>query len=95
MTKKKRGGGNLRAMVASCTGFPMEGIADIPTVYCKGDREVTVDGCGGILMYSDAEIVLKTKCGTCTICGEALSMTDFLRESLTVRGTIACVRFGR
>lgn len=95
MVKKKRASGDLRAMVASCTGFPMEGIADIPTVYCKGNSEVTVDGCGGILMYSDTEIVLKTKCGTCTVCGAALSMADFLRESLTIRGTIESVRFGR
>ena len=97
VTKKKRTSGGLRAMsaIASCTGFPIEGIVEIPTVYCKGDYEVTVDGCTGILVYSDTEIVLRTKRGTCTVCGEGLSMADFIRESLGIRGRIESIRFGR
>ena len=95
MAKKKRSPRGLRAAsaIAAYTGFPIEGLCRIPTVYCKGDCEAAVDGCLGILVYSDTEIVLKTELGTCTICGENLSMADFLRDSLLVRGRIESIRW--
>ena len=95
VAKKKRTSRNLRApsAIAAYTGFPIEGLCRIPTVYCKGDCEAAIDGCLGILAYSDTEIVLKTELGTCTIRGEGLSMADFLRDSLLVRGRLESIRW--
>lgn len=95
MAKKKHTSGKIRAAaaVAAFTGFPIEGICSIPTIYCKGDCEVAVDGCLGILEYSETQITLKTSIGTCTLCGEGLFMSDFIRDSLLVRGRIHNICF--
>lgn len=95
MSAKKRLSGKLRAASAfsACTGFPLEGLCDIPTIYCRGNQEAAVDGCMGILSYSDTQITLRTALGKCTICGNALSMSNFMRASLLIRGTIESICF--
>lgn len=58
------------------------------------DREAVVDGCRGILEYSESCIRLCTGALTVRFCGEGLTMRSFGSTGAVVAGKIRSVDFG-
>ncbi len=83
--KRKHPVGNA---LSRLTGFPVEGLCNMPVFLCKGRAEVAVEGCRSILEYSDTRIRLHMGDDVLTVQGEGLSMSDFHRDALTIRGHI-------
>ncbi len=76
--------------------IPADQTARIPVFVIRGKREIEVEGCTGILEYEPARIVLAVgkEGDRFTVAGRGLSLEDFSRGNLFVRGEIACARFG-
>ncbi len=74
--------------LSNLTGFPIEGLCDIPVLLCKGTMEVQVEGCRSILEYGDTRVKLNLGKEMLTVTGSALALSDFHRNCLTVRGQI-------
>ena len=83
----------LAAMLSDLTGFPVESLSDIPVLLCKGSCEMLAEGCRSILEYSENRIRLDMGKETLVIEGEKLTMSDFHRDTLTIRGSICSIRW--
>ena len=72
---------------------PVSTMADIPVFTIRGKREIEVEGCTGSLESEENRIVLAAgRCGRFTVTGADLTLSDFRRRILLVRGEIASVR---
>ena len=78
----------LTALLADLTGFPPEGLTDMPVLLCRGTMEVMTEGCRAILEYGDTRIRLDMGREILCVEGEVLTMSDFHRNCLTIRGDI-------
>jgi len=84
----KKNGMRAAAILSSLTGLPTESITDVPILLVKGRGETVIDGCTGVLEYSDTRICLNMDGHRLSICGTGLTMSDFRRNCMTVRGRI-------
>lgn len=85
---KRNNRSRLAAMLSELTGFPVESLSDMPVLLCKGSMEILTEGCRSILEYGDTRIRLDMGRETLCVEGENLSMSDFHRNCLTIRGCI-------
>ena len=90
MKKRKR---NITEVVADTVGFPETLSLSTPDVHIIGTREISVDGCRGILVYETAEVVLRLKDRAMTVTGEDLTLKTFFASHVTVRGRISSISF--
>ncbi len=57
------------------------------------NKEISVEGCTGVLEFSDCYIKLKIKSGTLDIYGVSLKINGYEEKTLTVTGEIKSVEF--
>jgi len=69
-------------------------VASLPVFIIRGEHEVEVDGCQGILEYEPERIVLAIKNGKFTVVGRCLTLSDFRSGVLYIRGDIRAAAFG-
>lgn len=79
--------------LSALTGVPPEGFCDMPTLLCRSNMEIQVEGCRAILAYSDTEIQLDLREMCLTIVGTELQMSDFHGRYLTIGGKITGCRW--
>ena len=79
--------------VSDLTGAEGDLIARIPVFVVRGNREIEVEGCAGILEYDGERIVLETGAETCVVSGRGLTLGDFEDGFLRVRGEIGSICF--
>ena len=85
MSKRKR-------FLPSSLGFP-DTLIDGTDINIISNKEVTLDGCKGILVYENDEIRLRLKKGVVCIHGEELTLKTFFGSYISVRGNILSVSF--
>lgn len=90
---KKKGRHRLAMALSRFTEIPVEVISRLPLFFLKGREEVEITGCQGILHYGEDKVVIKTSCGSFTVTGSRLLLSDFCDDTLLVRGVIDGVRF--
>jgi len=59
----------------------------------KGNREAIIDGCYGIIEYSDCLISVNIGSGTLKLIGCDFSITDYSDSNITVCGVIKNIEF--
>ena len=59
----------------------------------KGNREIIIDGCYGIIEYSDCLISVNIGKSTLKIMGFDFSISDYSDSNITVRGNIKNIEF--
>lgn len=64
-----------------------------PHIELFGNREITVEGCLGVLEYSGEYIKLKLNRGTLILCGTDFDISCFEGTTITVRGKISSAEF--
>lgn len=64
-----------------------------PHIELFSNKEMTIDGCGGVLEYCDTYMRLRISKGTLTICGTNFDITMFDDDVITVRGNISSLEF--
>ena len=66
----------------------------MPVFTIRGRREIGVEGCTGILAYTEEQVILAAGTVRFTVTGRRLSLENFAERSLTVRGEIVSASFG-
>lgn len=59
----------------------------------KGNREIIIDGCYGIIEYSDCLISVNIGNSTLKIMGFDFSISDYSESNITVKGIIKNIDF--
>ena len=75
--------------------FPIEASGHVPTVEIKGNSEVYVTGCEGILEFESDRILVKAKGQLIDIAGEDLTLSEFLSTGVCASGLVSEVRITR
>ena len=58
-----------------------------------GNREASVEGCKGVLEYSDCSVSLNTGKLTVKFCGSDLTITAMQDGNAVIKGIITCIDF--
>ncbi|MBE6625553.1 MAG: hypothetical protein E7628_00010 [Ruminococcaceae bacterium] len=69
-------------------------VAALPVFIIRGEHEIEVEGCRGILEYEPEKVVLSVKNGRFTALGQCLTLSDFRSGVLYIRGNIKAAYFG-
>lgn len=64
-----------------------------PIMEVCSDRQITVDGCRGIVEYSEYVIKIKTSEGIVSVSGKSLNIKYLSISSVVVEGFITCIEF--
>lgn len=59
----------------------------------KGNREAIIDGCYGIIEYSDCLISVNIGGGTLKLIGSDFFVSDYSQSNIIVRGIIKSIEF--
>ena len=79
--------------VADILGLPQGTFKNFPSIQIRGNREIIIDGCTGLLSYADDNILIETKYCRIKISGRDLTLKNLTRNILAVRGFIKSVEF--
>ena len=79
--------------LAEILSFPQGTFRNFPTIQIRGNREITIDGCTGLLSYAPDSIFLETKYCRIKIIGRTLTLSNLTRNILAIRGFIKNVEF--
>ena len=85
----------LRARMAELFDLPADLVAGLAHLELLGDRQLLLEGHGGILAYSDTRIDVSVGGKTLRIEGAALALRSMTDRELRVRGRIDGVSFVR
>ena len=90
MKRKRRALGEL---IADSVGFPDTLSVSAPDIHLMGTREISIDGCRGILVYEREEIQLRLKDRVMTISGHDLRLKTYYTGHVSVKGRIFSISF--
>ncbi len=71
--------------------IPLDGISEVSRVEVLGRREVIIDGCDCVLIYTAECIVVRVREGYIRLKGKRLEMQSLQNDRVTVRGEIETV----
>lgn len=91
LQEKKNRRKKLYELVSDAVELPPDAIAPIPVFVIRGEHEVEIEGCDGILEYDENRVALSVKGRRSVINGSKLVLSDFRGSILTVRGNIYAV----
>ena len=86
---------SLRERMAELFDLPADLVAGLAHMELLGDRQLLLEGHGGILAYSDTRIDVSVGGMTLRIEGAALALRSMTDRELRVRGRIDGVSFVR
>ena len=64
-----------------------------PRIELFGNKEITVEGCLGVLEYSDTYLKLKLPKGSLIVCGKNFDISAFEGTTITVKGSMSSLEF--
>ena len=67
--------------------------ANPPIMQVVGSKELTIDGCKGIVEYSENIIKVKTACGIVIVNGFDLNIRYMSVSAMIIEGAIAEIKF--
>ena len=79
--------------LAEILSFPQGTFRNFPTIQIRGNREITIDGCTGLLSYEQEKIILETRYCRINISGRTLTLSNLAKNVLAIRGFIKTVEF--
>jgi len=79
--------------LAEILSFPQGTFKNFPSIQIKGNREIIIDGCTGLLSYQQDLILLETKYCRISITGRTLTLNNLAKNVLAIRGFIKNVEF--
>jgi len=79
--------------LAEILSFPQGTFKNFPSIQIKGNREIIVDGCTGLISYEKENILLETKYCRINITGRTLTLNNLTKNVLAIRGFIKNVEF--
>lgn len=73
--------------------IPSDPFSKLAEINIKGDKEIIIDGCYGIIEYSDTLISVSIGKPTLKIMGFDLMVSDYFDSNITVTGIIKSIEF--
>lgn len=89
-------GKNLREglqKISKAVDFPAEVFSNHSQILLFGDRLATVDGCYGLVEYSNEQVCLNLGCRLVRFSGRKLEIGDYNGEALNIKGKIQAVEY--
>ena len=96
MKNKRRIGNRGEKIIDSITrslDLPQEAVSGYAHIELSGNREAIIEGCQGVLEYSDCLIALNTGKLTVRICGCDLTIVSMQNGQAIIKGTITGVDY--
>lgn len=97
MSKKVKLGGAKIKQKLKLFGAAFENLSDpflkLSQITLKGNREVIIDGCYGIIEYSDCFLSVNIGGGTLNLIGLDFSVSDYKETNIIVKGIIKSIEF--
>lgn len=92
---KREEKGSLRGFnkLASILQLPTAVISGVTHMEVNGNHEVVLEGCGGIIEYTDEVVRVKTGKTTTKFSGRNLTIKCIQVDSLVVQGFITAIEF--
>lgn len=75
--------------------IPVGAFGRISFIEAAGNRELSINGCEGLIAYSEEKVVLELCDGCMTIRGSGLTLQSFTGGRVTVNGAIAGILYGK
>jgi len=79
--------------LAEILSLPQGTFKNFPSIQIRGNREIIIDGCTGLLSYEQEKILLETKYCRICILGRSLTLNNLTKNILAIRGFIKNVEF--
>lgn len=90
MKKRKE---DFTKKIADELQFPQTAVSDIFHIELKGDSDVTVEGCQGILEYDETYITINLGDRTVRFSGANLEISSFFDNRAVIKGTVVSMDF--
>ena len=74
-------------------GEETENMFSGPHTELFSNREITVEGCKGVMEYKDTYLKIKINKGLMVLCGEDFRITHYENNVITVKGKISSIEF--
>ena len=73
--------------------FPTDLTSNLPLIEMTGNKEITVEGCTGVLKYENENIKINTKSMVISVSGRGLKLKYLSSSSLVIEGTVLKIEF--
>lgn len=83
----------MRKEIIDLLELPKDIVLGIPLVTLKGDMEITIENHKGILSYTSIELEILAKNYRILITGEDMIISEYSKDSITIKGKISEVAF--
>ncbi|MBR6514015.1 MAG: YabP/YqfC family sporulation protein [Clostridia bacterium] len=90
MKRRKR---SMTEAIADAFRFPDTVSATVPDIHIIGTREISIDGCVGILSYERDSILLRLRDRCARITGTDLTLKTYYTGHVSVKGRIMSLSF--
>ncbi len=84
---------NIKARLIQSSGLPKAAFDGYAQIDLIGNEEAIIDGCKGIIEYSEDKITLNLGKICASFCGDGLSMNAFDCEQTVIRGNFLSIQF--
>ena len=84
---------NFIESISKNLDLPQDALSGFAHIELCGNREALIEGCKGILEYSDCAVAINTGKLTVKFCGSDLTITALQDGSTEIKGTITCIDF--
>ena len=85
-------GRNLLAQAAQRLDLPADVIVGLPRMELIGQQEFSMEPHGGLIAYSQTEILIKSALGTVAVCGKAMTVKLMNDQRIVISGMIKGVQ---
>lgn len=73
--------------------YPIDTLLDIPSVHITGQNAILIEGCKGILFYTDNRITLDMGGFSISIHGTGIELQNLSKIELSIMGRISTVTY--
>ena len=95
MRKKSRSAGGrgekIMDSISRSLDLPQDAVSGYAHIELSGNREAIIEGCRGVLEYSDCAIALNTGRQTVRICGCELTVVSMQNGQAVIKGVITSI----
>lgn len=84
---------SLRDKFLANLELPPLAVGDCASIELSGNTCASIEGCRGIVEYSDKKIVLSLGTISASFCGLGLEIASFDGENALVSGMFSCIEF--
>ncbi len=84
---------NILDSISRSLDLPQDAVSGYAHIEISGNREAIIEGCQGVLEYSDSLIALNTGKLTVRVCGYCLTIVSMQNGQAVIKGTITGVDY--